>query len=50
MKPQFEDEAVEQMEALGHAFYVFLNARNEQVNVLYRRKDGAYGLIEPRVR
>lgn len=49
MKPQFEDDAIEEMEALGHSFYVFLNARNEHVNVLYRRRDGAYGLIEPRI-
>lgn len=50
MKPQFEDEAIEEMEALGRSFYVFLNARNETVNVLYRRSDGAYGLIEPGMR
>jgi putative sigma-54 modulation protein len=49
VKPQFEDEAIEQMEALGKDFYVFLNARNEQVNVVYRRPDGAYRLIEPRL-
>jgi putative sigma-54 modulation protein len=49
MKPQFEDEAIEDMEASGRDFYVFLNARNEQVNVLYRRKDRGYGLIEPEV-
>jgi len=50
MEPQFEDEAVEELEAKGRDFYVFLNARNEQVNVLYRRPDGDYGLIEPNVR
>jgi putative sigma-54 modulation protein len=49
VKPQFEDEAIEEMDALGRIFYVFLNARNEQVNVVYRRADGAYGLIEPTV-
>ena len=48
VKPQFEDEAIEELDAQGRAFYVFLNARNEQVNVLYRRADGTYGLIEPR--
>ena len=48
MKPQFEDEAIEEMEALGKNFYVFLNARNEQVCVVYHRTDGSYGLIEPR--
>jgi putative sigma-54 modulation protein len=50
MKPQFEDEAIEEMEAQGKTFFVFLNARNEQVNVVYRHKDGTYGLIEPGVR
>lgn len=50
VKPQFEDEAIEELEALGRGFYVFLNARNEQVNVLYRRPDGDYGLIEPAIR
>lgn len=47
MKPMFSDEAIDAMEELGHAFYVFLNAETEQVNVLYRRRDGAFGLIEP---
>jgi putative sigma-54 modulation protein len=50
VKPQFEDEAIEEMESKGKTFYVFLNARNEQVNVVYRHSDGTYGLIEPRVR
>ena len=36
-----------QIELLGHSFYVFQNAATEQINVLYRRKDGNYGLIEP---
>jgi len=48
MKPQFEDEAVEELQLNGGNFHVFLNARNEQVNVLYRHHDGTYGLIEPR--
>ncbi len=47
MKPEFEDDAVENLEDLGHSFYVFLNAETEQVNVLYKRKNGSYGLIEP---
>jgi putative sigma-54 modulation protein len=42
-------EATEQMELLGHDFFIFVNARSSQVNVLYRRKDGYYGLIEPEV-
>jgi putative sigma-54 modulation protein len=49
VKPQFEDEAIIELESLKRTFYVFLNARNEQVNVLYRHADGTYGLIEPRV-
>jgi putative sigma-54 modulation protein len=49
MKPEFEDDAIESMTDLGHSFYVFLNARNEHVNVLYRRADGTIGLIDPRV-
>jgi len=47
MKPQFEDEAAEDMEDLGRNFHMFLNARTEQVNVVYRRSDGSLGLIEP---
>ena len=47
--PEFEDEAIEQFEARGGSFYVFLNARNERINVLYRRDDGSYCLVEPRV-
>ena len=35
------------MEELGHAFFVFVNAETEHVAVLYRRRDGDYGLIEP---
>jgi putative sigma-54 modulation protein len=37
------------MELLGHGFYVFRNAETEQINVVYKRKDNAYGLIEPEV-
>ncbi len=47
IKPMSPEEAAEEMELLGHDFYVFRNAETEQVNVLYRRKDGNYGLIEP---
>jgi putative sigma-54 modulation protein len=47
MKPQFTDEAIMQMELLGHSFYVFRNADTEEINVVYRRRDGNYGLIEP---
>ncbi len=47
IKPMSVDEAVLQMNLLGHSFFVFSNAETEQVNVVYQRKDGNYGLIEP---
>ena len=47
VKPLDAEEACLQMELLGHNFYVFLNAESGEVNVVYRRNDGAYGLIEP---
>jgi putative sigma-54 modulation protein len=49
IEPMFEEDAVARMEELGHSFFVFVNAENEQLAVLYRRKDGDYGLIEPTV-
>lgn len=45
-KPMTEEEAIMQMELLGHDFFVFLHADTSAVNVLYRRNDGDYGLIE----
>ena len=47
IKPMDVEEAVLQMELLGHSFYVFENADDGLVNVVYKRKDGNYGLIEP---
>ena len=47
IEPMFEEDAVTAMEDLGHDFYVFVNAESERLAVLYRRKDGDYGLIEP---
>ena len=47
IKPMFAEDACIQMELLGHAFFVFYNAETDQVNVVYKRKDGSYGLIEP---
>ncbi len=47
IQPMNEDEAIEQMELLGHDFFVFFNPDEAQVNVLYRRRDGQYGLIVP---
>lgn len=47
MKPMLKDEAVLQMELLAHDFFVFKNADTNELNVVYKRKDGNYGLIEP---
>lgn len=47
LKPMNLEEAILQMDLLGHDFFVFANAESETVNVLYRRKDGNYGLIVP---
>lgn len=46
-KPMSVDEALLQMEMLGHDFFVFTNDETEQVNVVYRRRDGNFGLLEP---
>lgn len=46
-KPMSLEEAVTQMELLGHDFFVFTNASTDEVNILYRRRDGNLGLIEP---
>jgi len=50
VKPMPLEEAILQMNLLGHDFYVFANADSDQVNVIYRRRDGNYGLIEPTVK
>jgi len=47
MQPMFEEDAIAQMEELGHAFFVFLDAETEQISVVYRRTDGNYGVIQP---
>ncbi len=47
MKPMTETEAIAEMEGLGHDFFMFLDADAKQLKLLYRRKDGNYGLIEP---
>ena len=49
IEPMFEEDAVSRMEELGHSFFVFVNAEDEHIAVLYRRRDGDYGLIEPTV-
>ena len=50
MSPMDPEEAVEQMELLGHDFFVFYNADDGEVNVLYRRKNGDYGMLQPELR
>ncbi len=47
LKPMIPEEACLQMDLVGHDFFVFINAETEETNVVYRRKDGNYGLIEP---
>ena len=47
MEPMFEEDAIARMEELEHAFFVFLNAESNAMCVLYRRRDGDYGVIEP---
>ena len=47
IKPMYPEDACVQMELLGHNFFVFCNAETDQVNVVYKRKDNTYGLIEP---
>ena len=49
IEPMFEEDAVTRMVELGHDFFVFVNAENERTAILYRRRDGDYGLIEPTV-
>lgn len=46
-KPMDVEEAIMQMDLIGHSFFVFTNAENGKVNVVYKRNDGGYGLIEP---
>jgi len=47
LKPMSVDEATLQLELIGHSFFVFTNAETNDTNVVYRRNDGHYGLIEP---
>ncbi|HEX7543939.1 MAG TPA: ribosome-associated translation inhibitor RaiA [Candidatus Limnocylindrales bacterium] len=49
IEPMFEEDAVERMEELGHLFFIFVNAETEKLCVLYKRKSGDYGLIEPMI-
>ena len=47
VKPMDAEEAVMEMELVGHSFFVFRNGETDEVNVVYKRKNGTYGLIEP---
>ncbi len=49
LKPMTVDEAIEEMELLGHSFFVFLEVKSNTVQVLYKRNDGDLGLIEPQI-
>ena len=48
-KPMYPEDACVQMELLGHDFFAFMNAETELISVVYKRKDGAYGMLEPEV-
>ena len=47
VKPMNSEEAILQMDLLGHNFFVYQDADSNKVNVIYKRKDGDYGLLEP---
>jgi len=49
VNPIVSDEAIEQMELLGHDFFVFLDAETKEISVVYRRDDGYYGLLRPSI-
>ena len=49
VKPMYPEDACVQMELLGHNFFVFMNAETEEISVVYKRKGGTYGMIEPEV-
>lgn len=49
VQPMTEEEAIEQMELLGHDFFLFYNPDTASVNVVYRRRDGNYGLLQPEI-
>ena len=49
LQPMSEEEAIEQMELLGHDFFVYYDMDDKNTNVVYRRRDGQYGLLQPKV-
>ncbi len=49
IKPMYPEDACVQMELLGHNFFAFVNAETDEVNIVYKRKSGSYGILEPDV-
>ena len=49
VRPMTPEEAIEQMELLGHHFFVFMNAEEGSINIVYKRRDNNYGLLQPQV-
>ena len=49
IKPMYPEDACVQMELLGHNFFAFVNAETDEINVVYKRKGGTYGILEPDV-
>ncbi len=49
IKPMYPEDACIQMELLGHSFFAFVNAETDEINVVYKRKGGTYGIMEPDV-
>ncbi len=49
LKPESVEEAILQMNMLGHQFYMFINSDTDKINLVYRRKDGGYGVLEPEI-
>ena len=47
IEPMFEEDAIARMEELGHQFFVYVDAQSERVQILYQRRDGNFGMIEP---
>jgi putative sigma-54 modulation protein len=47
VQPMYAEEAIEQMELLGHDFFIYFNVDDSQIQVVYRRRDGNYGLLQP---
>lgn len=47
VKPMTIDEAIDQMEFIGHDFFIFINSDDNSINVVYRRRDGKYGVLQP---